>query len=160
MTLPESVRSIVLLHRGKVEDMVHSEFNQIFKTPYRLGDDDEVADRIVKVLRPFAAGIVTDQLKAARREPTKFKETWTCPLKVAMLLPCRHTFASRILHEEEVSIQMMLLYVGTCRSSKESGMTERRGKRQVHKTSAWVSYFIPPKDRRNLLPPKIRNTEK
>lgn len=47
MTLTEAVKSILLLHRGKVNEMSHREINHTFKTAYLLGDDDVVKDDIV-----------------------------------------------------------------------------------------------------------------
>ena len=103
MTLPESVRNVLMLYRGKVEEMTHAEFNQKFKTPYRLANDDLVVYLIVKSLTPYAAGIVVDELKKARQNCMKYNTlNWSCPLKISMLLPCRHLFASRLNQQSAV----------------------------------------------------------
>lgn len=84
MTLTEALKSILLLHRGKVNEMTHREFNHTFKTAYRLGDDDVVKNRIVKNITPYAAGILIAEL-----EKTRFRHQRT--MKCAFVLlrrPC------------------------------------------------------------------------
>nr|XP_047132634.1 uncharacterized protein LOC124811303 [Hydra vulgaris] len=79
MSLAEAVKGILLLHTGKFEQMAHIEFNQSFKELYRLGTDEAiVTDEIVKVLTPYAAGIVT------------------------MKLPCRHRMAVKIVNGDAI----------------------------------------------------------
>uniref|UniRef100_A0A8W8MAF0 SWIM-type domain-containing protein n=1 Tax=Magallana gigas TaxID=29159 RepID=A0A8W8MAF0_MAGGI len=102
MTLTEAVKSILLLHRGKVNEMTHREFNHTFKTAYRLGDDDVVKDDLVKNITPYAAGILIAELEKARFSTSKNNKMCSCSLKKTMLLPCRHVFARRIEQGENI----------------------------------------------------------
>lgn len=102
LTLTEAVKSILLLHRGKVNEMTHREFNHTFKTAYRLGDDDVVKDHIVKNITPYAAGILIAELEKARFSTSKNNKMCSCSLKKTMLLPCRHVFARRIEQGEDI----------------------------------------------------------
>ena len=102
MTLTEAVKSILLLHRGKVNEMPHREINHTFKTAYLLGDDDVVKDDIVKNITPYAAGILIAELEKARFSTSKNNKMCSCSLKKTMLLPCRHVFARRIEQGENI----------------------------------------------------------
>nr|XP_047132815.1 uncharacterized protein LOC124805812 isoform X2 [Hydra vulgaris]XP_047132816.1 uncharacterized protein LOC124805812 isoform X2 [Hydra vulgaris] len=103
MSLAEAVKCILLLHTCKFEQMAHIEFNQSFKESYRLGtDEDVVTDDIVKVLTPYAAGIVIAELKKSRTNLLVLNKVCSCPLQVTMKLPCRHTMAVKIVNGDAI----------------------------------------------------------
>ena len=53
----EAIRGLLLLHKTKTCASTHEGFNEKIKVSYRLGDDDKVADTIIKTLTPYDARI-------------------------------------------------------------------------------------------------------
>ena len=75
----------MLIHRTSNFEVCHREFKQLFKTPYRLGDNDEVCDAVVKSVTSYAAGIIIHELTRAREKRiAMLKQT----ASVQCLRPC------------------------------------------------------------------------
>ena len=103
LSLADCVKSIMLYHRTNNFEVCHREFNQLFKTPYRLGDNDEVCDAVVKSVTSYAAGIIIHELTRAREKTDVYAQAdCICSMSKTMLLPCRHIFAKRLKNGEEI----------------------------------------------------------
>ena len=68
----EAIRVLLLLHKTKTCASTHEGFNEKMKVSYRLGDDDKVADTIIKTLTPYDARIAIEELKVKCMNCDKF----------------------------------------------------------------------------------------
>ena len=84
LSLSDCVKSIMLIHRTSNFEVCHREFNQLFKTPYRLGDNDELCDAVVKSVTSYAAGIIIHELTHEKKRISMLKQT----ASVECLRPC------------------------------------------------------------------------
>ena len=63
MCIPEAIQGILLLHQPEVIAAKHENYNQEMKTAYRLGENDEVTEEVLRKLTPYAASIVLEEIK-------------------------------------------------------------------------------------------------
>ncbi|KAL3889975.1 hypothetical protein ACJMK2_002287 [Sinanodonta woodiana] len=105
LSVPEAVQGLLLVCRASNYAVRHRSFVQQMTVPYRLNDDDEVVDIVVKQLTPYAANIVVHEFKTARSQTERYACTpeKCCVLKTTMGLPCRHIFATRMKKQMRLS---------------------------------------------------------
>lgn len=90
------MRALLLIEKSASSDVSYKTFSDLMKLPYVAGDPSDGTTDIVSCLTPCAAKLVLAELEAAKKKPDISSAVCTCILSKTMMLPCRHTFATRM----------------------------------------------------------------